>query len=73
MNDKATSLLIDLMSEKLQSKDKEIAEMRIMLRKQNKLIQWWMDKYPTNYLPLAMSCKCGELDSKYCLCDVSTQ
>ena len=72
MNDKATDLLIDLMYEKLQSKDKEIAEMRTMLCKQDSLIRFWMQKDPT-YLPLATSCKCGDLYSKYCLCDVSTR
>jgi hypothetical protein len=71
MNDKETSPMIDLMSEKMQSKDKEIAEMRTMLRKHNKLLQWVMNEYPSSFLPLAISCKCGELESKYCLCDVS--
>jgi hypothetical protein len=70
MNETAINLLTSLMTDKLDSKEAEIRELKVLIRKQAKLINVWMNENSSPYLPLAMHCPCSKLDIKYCLCDM---
>jgi hypothetical protein len=70
MNEAAINLLTSLMTDKLDSKEAEIRELQVLIRKQAKLVDVWMKEASSPYLPLAVHCPCAKLDIKYCLCDM---